>query len=885
MSKLNNSSSQTGGPPPLATRLLRLFCAPHRLDELEGDLEELFHERVAIASLREARWRYWQDVLSLIRPSLLKREKSSYSTPTHTTMLQNYVKIAWRNLTRNKAYSFINIFGLAVGMAVAVLIGLWVWDELTFDHYHKNHDRIAQVYQSQTFNGKISTGNSIPRPLEMSLRTEYGENFKHIAMSSWRFRSILTYGDKKLVKQGNFMQEAIPDMLGLDMLSGQRDGLKDPNSILLAASTAQALFGSEPALGKIVRFNNKYDLKVTGIYADIPPNNEFSATTYVVPWDHYVSNNERVKNAATKWGNNSWQLFVQIADNTTMEEVSAKIRDTKMKAAPEDDTRHKPSLFLHPMNNWHLRSTFENGVQTGGRIENVWLFGIIGAFVLLLACINFMNLSTARSEKRAKEVGIRKSVGSVRTQLISQFLSESFLVVGLAFTVTILLILLTLPTFNTLADKKIDFPWANGYFWGASLCFILLTALLSGSYPALYLSSFQPVKVLKGTFRVGRYATLPRKVLVVLQFTVSIALIIGTTIVFRQIQHSQNRPVGYNRAGLIQIPLTDFDFVGKYDFMRRELINSGAVVAMSSASSPTTDVWSNTSGFTWEGKPQGFQEDMALTFVSPDYVKSLGLKIIAGRDFSRAFASDSNAVILNKTAVKYMGLKHPVGTVIRDEHEENHTPPITVIGVIDDMIMQSPYEPVKQSLYMFNKNNNDSYYNLRLNPNQAASQSVATIEAVFKKNFPNLPFEYQFVDQEYADKFAGEVRIGKLASVFAALAIFISCLGLFGMASFVAEQRTKEIGIRKVLGASVGSLWRLLSKDFVGLVVIACLVATPMAWYFLNGWLQHYSYRTEIRWWVFVAAGGGAFVITLLTVSFQSIKAALMNPVKSLRSE
>ncbi len=799
-------------------------------------------------------------------------------------MFSNYLKIAWRNLVRNKVYSAINIGGLAVGMAVAVLIGFWVWDELTFDQYHKNHDRIAQVWQNQTFNGQIGTVNSIPRPLEMALRDKYGENFRHIMMSSQRFRSILTYGDKKLVKQGNFMQQAAPEMLSLDMLSGKKDGLKDPNSILLAASTAQALFGNEQALGKIVRLNNKYNLKVTGVYTDIPPNNEFSAATYIAPWEQYVNNTEWVKNSATNWGDNSWQLFVQIADNTTMEQVSANIRDAKMKAAPEDVTQHKPLLFLHPMNDWHLRSAFENGVQVGGRIENVLLFGIIGAFVLLLACINFMNLSTARSEKRAKEVGIRKSVGSVRAQLISQFLSESFLVVGLAFVAATTLVLIALPAFNTLADKKIEFPWTNGYFWGESLVFILLTALLSGSYPALYLSSFQPVKVLKGTFRVGRYAALPRKVLVVLQFTVSVVLIIGTTIVFRQIQHSRNRPIGYNREGLIQIPLTQFDFIGKYDFMRQEFINSGAVVEMSSASSPTTQVSSNRSGYLWEGKPDGFQEDLAFTAVSPEYVNSLGLKIIAGRDFSREFASDSNAVLLNKTAVTYMGLKSPIGTIIRED-DKDPSPPRTVIGVIDDMLMQSPYEPVKPSMYVFDRYNNASYYNLRLNPDQPASKSVATVGAVFRKNFPNLPFEYQFVDREYAAKFAGEERIGNLAGVFTGLAILISCLGLFGLASFVAEQRTKEIGVRKVLGASVLNLWGLLSKDFVFLVLIACGIATPTAYYFLNNWLQKYEYRTEISWWIFAGAGTGALVITLLTVSFQSVKAALMNPVKSLRSE
>lgn len=801
-------------------------------------------------------------------------------------MLTSYLKIAWRNLTRNKGYSAINIGGLSIGMAVAILISLWISDELTVNHYHKDHDRIAQVYQNQLFSKEVGTVSSVPRPLEMTLRNEYGENFKHLVMSSWRFRSILAHGETKLVKHGNFMQEAAPEMLGLTMLSGKKDGLKDPNSILLAASTAQALFGNKTALGKLVKLNNKYMMKVAGIYADVPPSNDFSATTFIAPWNHYVNNTEWVKNSANNWGDNSWQLFVQIADNTTMAQVSGRIRDAKLKSAPDGIRQFKPELFLLPMNDWYLRSSFSNGVQTGGRIDNVWLFGIIGAFVLLLACINFMNLSTARSEKRAKEVGIRKSVGSVRAQLVTQFLSESLLVVGLAFGVAISLVVLALPAFNTLADKMIAFPWSSTYFWGASLLFVLFTALLSGSYPALYLSSFQPIKVLKGIGSLskiggGRGTTLPRRVLVVLQFTVSVAMIIGTITVFRQIQHSRNRPIGYNRDGLIQIPLSEGAFVGKYDLLRREFLRSGAVVDMSSASSPTTQIASDRSGFMWEGKPEGFQENLAYTQVSPDYIKSLGLKIIAGRDFSRAFSTDSNAVILNKTAVKYMGLKKPVGTTLRLDSN----PPLTVIGVIDDMVMTSPYEPVRPSIYVFDKDNGAMYYNLRLNPGQSASQSLAAIERVYKQNFPDLPFEYQFVDQEYAAKFSSEERIGKLAGVFTTLAILISCLGLFGLASFVAEQRTKEIGIRKVLGASVSDLWGLLSKDFVLLVFVALLMATPLAWYGMNQWLQKYSYRTELSWWIFAAAGAGALGIALLTVSFQSVKAALMNPVKSLRSE
>ncbi|MPR37374.1 FtsX-like permease family protein [Cytophagaceae bacterium SJW1-29] len=798
-------------------------------------------------------------------------------------MLRNYFKIALRNLARNKGYSFINISGLAVGMAVAMLIGLWVYDELTYDHYHKNHDRIAQVWQSRTSNGEINTLITVPRPLEMSLRNEYADYFQHIVMSSWTLRGVVAYGNKRLVKEGNYMQPAAPEMLSLEILAGLKEGLQEINSIMLAASTAKGLFGDEDPIGKIVRFDNKHELKVTSVFADIPASDSFHETTFIIPWEHLVANTDWIRNAVDQWGNNSFRLFVQLADNATMSEVSAKIKDIKLKANPEI-AEQNPQFLLLPMNDWHLRSTFENGVQAGGGIENVWLFGIIGAFVLLLACINFMNLNTARSEKRAREVGIRKSVGSVRSQLVSQFLSESFLVVGLAFMVAMLLVLLLIPAFNTLADKQITFPWENLYFWGISLFFIVVTAMLSGSYPALYLSSFQPVKVLKGTFRVGRYAALPRKVLVVLQFTVSVALIIGTLTVFRQIQFTKNRPIGYDRAGLVQIPLTEGAFDGKYAFIRNELINSGAVIEMSATSNPTTEVYYGRGGFKWAGMPEDFQASFAWIWVSPDYVKSLGMKIITGRDFSPDFPSDSSAVLLNKTAVEYMGLKDPVGTVLRDSDEQDPGKGMKVIGVVDDMVMDSPYESVKPTVYDFNPGP-VRFYHLRLAPNQSANKSIATVEGVFKKNFPDLPFEYKFVDDEYAAKFSSEERIGKLAGVFTGLAILISCLGLFGLASYVAEQRTKEIGVRKVLGASVASLWRLMSRDFVLLVLIALLIAVPLAVYFLDGWLQNYTYRTELSWWIFAAAGAGALVLTLLTVSFQAIKAALVDPVKSLRSE
>ncbi|MEX0363301.1 MAG: ABC transporter permease [Allomuricauda sp.] len=799
-------------------------------------------------------------------------------------MIKNYLKIAWRNLLKNKAYTIINIGGLALGMAVTLIIGLWMEDELTYNSYFSNREEIAQIYQSENFNGTIGTGPAIPRPLEKALREEYGANFKHIVMSSWSTSQYLEYMETSISRDGNFMQSEAPEMLDLNILKGEKDGLRDVNSIMLNQSTAHVLFGNEDPIGKIITVNSESPMTVTAVYEDIPVNNSFSHLSYIVPWDKYVASMEWVKNSEDNWGNNSFQMFVQIAENTTMSSISAAIKDVK-KESGEDIAEFDPELFLFPMKEWYLRGNFENGKQVGGRIKYVWLFGIIGVFVLLLACINFMNLSTARSEKRAKEVGVRKSIGSQRGQLISQFLSESFLVVMLAFLMAIFIVLISLDGFNDLSRKSIEFPWNSINFWGISLIFVLLTALLAGSYPALYLSSFKPVRVLKGTFKAGKYASMPRKILVVLQFTVSVAFIIGTVIVMQQINFAKNRPVGYDKEGLIQVPTFSEDFTGKYDLMRSEFLASGAAIEMSSSSSPTTRVWSNRNGFDWEGKPEGFQEDLAWTDVSPEYAKSLNLKILKGRDFSREFASDSAAILINETAMKYMGLTNPIGVLLKDSAPTDPDPPVKIIGVVEDMVAQSPYEPVKQAVYAFNKEDYTNFYNLRLNPKQSTSQNLAIIERVFNQHFPGLPFQYQFIDEEYGKKFAAEERVGRLSGIFTALAILISCLGLFGLTSFVAEQRTKEIGVRKVLGATVFNVWNMLSKDFLKLVIISCFIAVPIAYYVMNGWLQEYPYRVILKWWIFALAMIGAMLVTVVTVSFQAIRAAKSNPIKSLRTE
>jgi putative ABC transport system permease protein len=865
----------TKRPPLRATKLLQALLRHDLIEEVTGDLEENFNLQVERHSLMRARLNYWHQVLKYLRPFALRRKK--YASPNPYDMFRNYFKIGFRNLNKNRGYSFINIGGLALGMAVAMTIGLWINDELSYDQYHDNYRDIAQVLQQSTFNGNRGTSRALPRPLETALRTEYGADFKYISMSSWTGEHILSAGDRFIGKTGNYYQEDFPEMLSLKMVSGTRKGLHDPSSILLSRSTAKALFGDRDPINEALQIDNKHEVKVIGVYEDLPHNTTFHDLAFMASWELHAAE-DWVKQALTTWDDNAFQMYVQVNPGADIKAVSEKIKKVKFNAV-KDEQKFDPALILLPMTDWYLRGEFKDGKQAGGRIQMVRMFGFVGGFVLLLACINFMNLSTARSEKRAKEVGIRMAIGSVRSQLISQFLSESFLVVVFAFVVAMGLVMVSLQSFNEMADKRINIPWVNTWFWLASAGFIVVTTLTAGSYPALYLSSFRPVKALKGIFRVGRFSSLPRKVLVVVQFTVSVTLIIGTVIVYRQIQFAKDRPIGYDRDGLVMIFMKSDDFQGKFDALHNELRNSGAVLEMSESQSPLTDTWNNNGGFDWPGKDPELRAGFATNRITHEYGKTMNWVIKEGRDFSRDYSTDSSAIILNEAAVKFMGLKEPVGTEVTWGPDKLH-----VIGVVKDVVTQSPYFPVRQAVYLLGYKSLN-WINLRLNPNKSADESIAMVESVFKKIIPNVPFDYKFVDQEFEQKFSSEIRIGKLASIFAVLAIAISCLGLFGLASFVAEQRTREIGIRKVLGASIGSLWRMLSGDFVILVLFACLVATPVAWYLLSDWLSRYEYRTEISWWIFAAAVGDALLITLATVSYQAIRAAIANPVNNLKAE
>jgi putative ABC transport system permease protein len=794
-------------------------------------------------------------------------------------MFRNYLKIAWRNLLRNRKSSFINIAGLAVGMAVAILIGLWIWNEVSFDKDNRNYDRLASVMQNQHLNGEIQTWDGLPLPLVAVLRNNYKDDFKAVTLVNW-VTSVFQYDHKPFAKNGLFLDPKGPAMLDLKMIKGDRNAFSDPNTMFLSQSAASAIFGNEDPINKILVCEN-VPVKVSGVYADLPDNSSFSDRAFMAPFALKLKIVPEINQMENPWGNNSWQIFVQLSDHADFKTASAKIKGEKLKNIREGERIAKPELFLQPMSKWHLESDFKNGVNVGGRNRFVWWFAIIGVFVLLLACINFMNLSTARSEKRAKEVGIRKAVGSLKKQLVIQFLSESVMTACLAFIFSIILVQFSLPFFNSIADKKMFLPWSNAWFWLAGLTFTLITGVIAGSYPAFYLAHFNPVVVLKGQFKGGQYSALPRKMLVVVQFAVSVILIIGTLVIYRQIQYAKNRPPGYNSNGLVYISTHRYDLHSHMEALRTELKQSGAVVEISESGSPITEVWNSNGGMSWKGKQPGSSNDFPMNLVSYEYGKVIGWQIIAGRDFSRSFSSDSAAFIINESAVKFMGLQHPIGEKI----SFNDGVAFTVVGVVKDILTESPYSVVRPSMYRIIRGNDGGMVMMKLNPALSAQDALKRAEAVFSKFIPDQPFGYHFTDEDYARKFSEEERVGNLATVFAVLAIFISCLGLFGLASFMAEQRTKEIGVRKVLGATVFSLWRLLCKDFVVLVFISLLIAAPTAWWLMYNWLLNYQYKTGLPWWIFAATGAGALLITICTVSLQSIRAAMENPVNSLRSE
>lgn len=787
-------------------------------------------------------------------------------------MFKNYFKITWRNLMKNKGFTAINIAGLAVGMASAALILFWVQNEVSYDRFHEKEDRLYTMYNRSRFDGKLWSWNTTPEPMSKSLKHDYPQVDQATRVTDANF--LFTVGEKRLNIQGNFVDNDFLTMFSFPLVKGDaKTALTVMKNVVLTESTAKRLFGNDDALGKTIKIDSVDYFTVTGVMRDLPNNTRFKFD-YLIPWQYNdkISNNGK---ESTNWGNNNSQTYVTLKPGVTEEFFNSRVKNITRSHSDIKDI----DVFVHPAKKWRLYSKFEEGKQVGGKIETVTLFNVIAGFILLIACINFMNLSTARSEKRAKEVGIRKVVGAGKASLIAQFMGESVVISFISGAIALIIVELSISGFNTLTQKQLFIPFGDTSFWLIAIGFILFTGLLAGSYPALYLSSFAPVKVLKGTFKAANAAFSPRKILVVTQFWFAIMLIICTIIVKNQLEYAQNRETGYAKNKLVYTVMTG-EMGKNYNLIRNELLTSGAATAVSKTSAPITEGWSDTWDFSWDGKHEGEKIDFNVFNTDGNFTKTMGLKIVDGRDIDvTRYPSDSLAIMLNEAAVKVMGFKHPIGQIVRSSNGK-----LTVVGVVKDFILQSPYEPVKQMVIQ----GPSTWFNVihfKLNDKISTSQSLKLAEDVFKKYNPEYPFESHFVDEAYGKKFQDEQRMGTLASLFAGLTIFISCLGLFGLATYMAQNRIKEIGVRKVLGASVMRVTAMLSKEFLILVGIAFAFAVPVAWYAMHQWLMKYPYRVEINVWVFVVTALLTTLISILTVSSQAVKAALANPVKSLRSE
>jgi len=792
-------------------------------------------------------------------------------------MIKNFFKVAYRNILRNKGFSAINITGLAVGMASAILILLWIQDERSYDEFHNNKDRIYEVWNRVPFEGKISCWNSVSEPMARMLEKDLAEVERAVRVN-YANNILLSVGDKKIIRSGNIVDTGFLQMFSFPMLQGNPStALNDIHAIVLTEKTAKSLFGDEEAMGKIIKIENKDNYTVTGILKDPPPNTRFDFE-YLLPRS-YIKYGE---GQDLGWGDNSTPTYVMLRPNASYSSATAKIKGLRQKY-DDGSKKMKWELFLYPLDRWRLYSSFTNGVEdNGGRSTFVKLFAIIAGFILLIACINFMNLSTARSEKRAKEVGIRKVVGAQKSSLIGQFIGESVLLAFLAGIVALMLVQICLPAYNQFTEKKLSINIGNIYTWITFIAFILFTGLLAGSYPAFFLSSFQPVKVLKGTFKRANALITTRKVLVVLQFTFATVLIICTIIVKQQIDYARDRETGYNKDNLIYHFMTG-DIPKNFTLIKNELLASGVARSVTRTNSPLTERWSNGWGQSWEGKAP----DNNISF--DRYLSDEGLGVTAGLQFTQGrdldlkkFPTDSTGLIINESSLKIMKFKDPIGKKVGDLGIDWH-----IVGVIKDFILTSPYEPTRPLLICGAKSKFMTFkvMQIKLNGKNATADNLKKVEAIFRKYNPEYPFEYKFVDEAYAKKFENEQGQGTLAALFAGLTIFISCLGLFGLATYMAENRIKEIGVRKVLGASVTGITALLSKDFITLVIISFIIAAPLAYWAMSKWLMDYTYRVNISWWVFALAGLLSVTIALLTVSYQSIRAALANPIKSLRTE
>lgn len=786
-------------------------------------------------------------------------------------MFRSFIKITFRNLLKYKTFSLVNLAGLSVGLACFFLICLWVRDETSYDNFHTFGNRIYRVMENQTFtDGEILTQAEGPGLLGETLKNEIPE-LVYASTMDWWTNTLISYDNQSVKEEGRYVGADFLKMFSFPLLKGDKEtALNKPGSIVISERLAQKLFpGAEP-LGKTLRLANFSDYEITGIMANLPSNTIFKFE-FLLPYNEFIQRNAW----AREWDNNGLHTYVMLREDADLQSVNRKIKDVVTKYGDQDNVE----LFLQPLGDIYLKTDFKNGVyQGGGRMEYVRLFGIIGLLILLLACINFMNLSTARAAVRAREVGVKKVVGAGRRLLIAQFNAEALVVCMLAAAIAVLAVQAILPAFNQFTGKSIRLPLDEPFAWMTLGAIVLITSLLAGCYPAFILSAFRPASVLKGQFDKTQRGSLLRKVLVVSQFAVAVFMITGLLVVQKQLDFLQNKNLGYNREQLLYITM-NHEIQSKFPAFRTALEQVPGVKAVSASHSPLTGYINASGNFSWAGKNQDDNRMFVYENVAPNYLDAIGAQLAEGRDFSSQFPGDSANFVINELAAEQMGLNPPVvGQRLKAWGKEGQ-----IIGVVKNFHFTSLKEQLQPLILMMNSPYVWTAY-VRIDGRQPV-EILGNIETVCKKYSPAYPFEYKFADAAYNELYKSETIVGRIVAWFAILAVFISCLGLLGLATFAAERRVKEIGIRKVLGATAGSIVGLLSQDFLKLVILGIALATPIAWWASRRWLNDFPYRIELSWWIFLFAGGLAVGVAFLTVSFQSLKAAFSNPVNSLRSE
>lgn len=794
-------------------------------------------------------------------------------------MIKNYIIIALRNLWKTKGYSFLNILGLSIGMAAAMLIFLWVNNEMSMERFHEKGDRIFMMYnRDKGPDGDIWAWNSTPQILGPTIKTDYAEVEDVTRFTSRTF--LIKNGDKKLNGTAGVVDSSFLNILSFPLVKGNKDiALNNTYNMVVTESFAKSLFGDEDPMNKVVIIDSIHNFTVTGVLKDLPNNTRFKFD-YLLPFSYFKVINFNDEN----WGNNMLRTLVLLKNASLQDQFDQKVRTITIDHTKSSGNPSTTEVFTQPLERFYLYGKNDNGKLVAGNLVTVRLFAVIGCLILLIACINFMNLSTARSEKRVKEVGIRKVMGVTKPALIAQFLLESIVLCMISFGIAYFMVYVTLPHFNTLVGKSLYIPIERPEFWLFACAFVFFTGIMAGSYPSFYLSSFNPVKVLKGTYKKMNTPFTPRKVLVCIQFTFAIILISSTIIIYKQINLGLERDAGYDRSNLVYVA-NEGNLEKHFEAIKNELLNKGVITSATKSQNPITQRWADSWGFKWDNSTKDDEKTLFLRLgTDADFVETIGVELVQGRDINvYQHPSDSTAILINESALKAMRLQDPIGKKVGFVGSDFY---MTIVGVIKDFIIESPFEQSITPLMV----GGPAIYNtlvvhFKLNSAKSNLENIKVLKEVISKYNPDYPATYEFADESYAAKFEDVERTSKLVVVFAGLTIIISCLGLFGLATYMAENRVKEIGIRKVLGASTVNITRLLSKEFLILVMISFLVATPIAWYVMHQWLADYTYKIDIEWWIFALTGILTVLITLLTVSFQSIKAAIANPVKSLRNE